>query len=75
MQELKEMELGLERAALESALDVATPVNADSMQQVRVTTGHSAKTTLEFGRAGECQLYVERAEFVEKAKQVVHQSL
>ena len=49
------MELGLERAALESALDVATPVNADSMQQVRFTSGHSAKTTLEFGRAG-CML-------------------
>ena len=51
------------------------PVNADGLKQVRYTIGHSAKKSLEFGGDGECQLFVETAEQVEKAKPVVHQSL
>ena len=67
------MESQLERAALASNLDVAVPVNAESMKQVRYTLGHAAKKSLEFGKDGECQLFLQEFELLEKAKQVVHQ--
>ena len=69
------MESQLERAALDSNLDVAAPVNADSMKQVRYTNGHGVKKSLEFGQDGECELFLEECKLMDNAKQVVHHSL
>ena len=63
------MEIGLEKAALVSNVDVAVPANPESIKQVRYTIGHSAKKSLEFGGDGECQLFVEAAEQVERPSQ------
>ena len=68
------MESGVERAALESNVDVATPANAYGVKQVRYTNGHGVKKSLEFRRDGECELFLEQGK-VEEAKQVVHHSL
>ena len=56
MEELKDMESGVERAALESNVDVATPANAYGVKQVRYTNGHGVKKSLEFGRASTIDL-------------------
>ena len=65
------MESGVERAALESNVDVATPADAYGVKQVRYTNGHGVKKSLD---EGECELFLEERQ-VEEAKQVVHHSL